>query len=71
MINFFPVAGIKDLIVTHVSNTLNSSIMFCKTSMAFENCYYKKLLNAKLITSKYGPLLLFLQRILTTPVNLY
>ena len=24
MINFFPVAGVKDLMVTHVSNTLNS-----------------------------------------------
>ena len=37
-------------------------ILFCKTWMATENCYYKKLLKAKLTTSKDVPSLLFLQR---------
>ena len=41
---FFPVAGLKQLMVTHVSKTLNAWILFCKTWMATENCYYKKLL---------------------------
>ena len=30
--------------VAHVSKTLNAWILFCKTGMATENCYYKKLL---------------------------
>ena len=62
MINLFLVAGVKHLIVTHLSNTVNAWIPFCKTWMATENCYYKKLLKAKLTTSKDIPLLLFLQR---------
>ena len=58
----FPVAGPQQLMVTHVCKTLNSWILFCKTCMATENCYYKKLLKARLITSKQVPSLLFLQR---------
>ena len=49
-------------LVTHLSNTLNAWILFWKTWMATENCYYKKLLKAKLTTSKDVPSLLFLQR---------
>ena len=62
MINLFLVAGVKHLIETHLSNTLNAWIPFCKTWMATENCYYKKLLKAKLTTSKDIPSVLFLQR---------
>ena len=62
MINLFLVAGVKHLMVTHLSNTLNAWILFCKTWMATENCYYKKLLKAKLTTSKDIASLLFLQR---------
>ena len=62
MINLFLVARVKHLMVTHLSNNLNAWILFCKTWMATENCYYKKLLKAKLTTSKDVPSLLFLQR---------
>ena len=48
--------------VTHLSNTLNVWILFCKTWMATKNCYYKKLLKPKLTTSKDVPSLFFLQR---------
>ena len=61
-INLFPVAGAKHLMVRHVSNILNAWILFCKTWMATENYYYKKLLKANLTTSKHVPSLLFLQR---------
>ena len=30
----------RQLMVTHVSKTLNAWILFCKTWMATENCYY-------------------------------
>ena len=56
MRNLFLVAGVKHLMVTHLSDTLNAWILFCKT------CYYKKLLKAKLTNSKDVPSLLFLQR---------
>ena len=62
MINLFLVAGVKHLMVTHLSNTLNTSILFSKTRMTTENCCYKKLLKAKLPTSKDVPSLLYLQR---------
>ena len=62
MINLFPVAGVKHLMVTHVRNTLNAWILFCKTWMTTKNCYYPKLLKAKLTTAKDVPSLLFLQR---------
>ena len=45
---FFPVAGLQQLMVTHVSKTLNAWILFWKTWMATENCYYKILLKPKL-----------------------
>ena len=50
--------------VTHVRNTLNAWILFCKTWMTTKNCYYPKLLKAKLTTTKDvpSPSLLFLQR---------
>ena len=48
MINLFLVAGVKHLMVTHLSNTLNAWILFCKTWMVTENCYYKKLLKDNL-----------------------
>ena len=64
MINLFPVSGVKHLMVTQVSNILN-------VLMGTENCYYKKLLKAKLTISKHVPLLLFLQRLRTTSVNLH
>ena len=41
--------------VTNVSNTLNTWILFCKTLVATENCYYKKLLKARLTTPKHVP----------------
>ena len=71
MINLFPVAGVKHLMVTRVSNTLNAWILLCKTWMGKENFYYKKLLKAKLTTSERVPLLLFLERLHTNSVNLY
>ena len=48
---FFPVAGLNQLMVTHVLKTLNAWILFCKTWMATENGYYKKLRKVKLIPS--------------------
>ena len=55
MINLFLVAGVKHRMAKHVSNTLNVWILFCKTWMTTENCYYKKLLKAQLTTSKDVP----------------
>ena len=43
---------IRQLIVTHVSKTLNVWILFCRTWMATENCYYQKLTKTNLIASK-------------------
>ena len=40
---------------TTVSKTLNAWILFYKTWMATENCYYKNLLKAKSIASKQVP----------------
>ena len=71
MINLFPVAGVKHLMVTRVSNTLNAWILLCKTWMGTEKFYYKKLLKAKVTASERVPLLLFLQRLHTNSVNLY
>ena len=51
IIYLFPVADVKHLIVTQVSNTCNAWILFSKTWMATENCYYKKLLKDKLTSS--------------------
>ena len=62
MINLFLVAGIRHLMVTQLINTLNALILFCKTWMATESCYYKKLLKAKLPTSKCVASLPYLQR---------
>ena len=62
MINLFLVAGIRHLMVTQLINTLNALILFCKTWMATESCYYKKLLKAKLPTSKGVASLPYLQR---------
>ena len=66
MMNLFPVAGVKHLMVTHVSNTLNvlqySEYNVLQNMNGTENCYYKTLLKAKLTISKHVPLLLFLQR---------
>ena len=52
MINLFLVAGVKHLMVTHLSNTLNTWILLRKTWMATENCFHEKLLKAKQTTSK-------------------
>ena len=59
---FYPVAGLQQLMVRQVRKTHNPNgwILFPKTWMATENCYYNKLLKAKLLTSKLVPLLLFL-----------
>ena len=46
MINLFPIAGVKHLIVTHVRNALDAWIPFCKTWMTSKNCYYKNLLKS-------------------------
>ena len=62
MINLFPVTFVKHLMVTHVRNTPNAWILFCKTWMTAKNCYYQKLLKAKLTTTKHVPSLIFLQR---------
>ena len=48
---FLQVARLQQLMVTRVSKTLNTWILFCKTWMVTENCYRKILLKAKLITS--------------------
>ena len=61
LINLFPVAGVKHLMVRHVINTLNAWILFYKTSIATENCNYNKLLKTKLTSAKHFPSLLFLQ----------
>ena len=62
MIKLFPFAWVKHMMVTQVSNAVNEWILFCKTWMATENCYYRKLLKVKLTTSKQVYSLLFLQR---------
>ena len=62
MTNLFLVAGVKHLMLRHLINTLNAWILFCKTWIATENCYYKKWLKAKLPTSRDVPSLLYLQR---------
>ena len=62
MVNLFLVAGVKHLMVSHLSNTLNARILFCKRWMATEHCYYNKLLKAKLTASKDVPSLLFQKR---------
>ena len=38
---FFPVAGLQQLTVTHVSKSLNVWILLWKTWMVTESCYYK------------------------------
>ena len=48
--------------ITHLRKTLDAQILFCKTGMETEHCYYKKFLKAKLITSRQVPSLLFLKR---------
>ena len=71
MINLFPVAVVKHLMVTHVSNTLNAWILLCKTWMATENCYYKKLVKGCLCNYLKGcSLATFSAKIRTTSVNL-
>ena len=62
MITFLPAAGVKHVIVTYVSNTVNAWIVLRKTWMATENCYYKKLLKDNLTTLKEVSWLHFLQR---------
>ena len=57
--SFVPVAGLQQLILTHVKKTLNARILSCKTSMTIENFYYKILPKAKLITSRYVEPLLY------------
>ena len=58
---FFPVAEPQQLMVTDIRKTLNTRVLFCKIWIATQKCY-KKLLKAKLITSKQVSSLLFQQR---------
>ena len=55
--------------VIHVSKTLNAWILFFKIWMATENSYYKKLLKASLITSRF--FVTFFAKIRAMSVNLY
>ena len=68
-ISFFPIAGLQQLMVRHVSKTLNAWILFCKTWMTTENCYYKILPKAKSITSSF--FVTFSAKIRTTSGHLY
>ena len=60
--SFFPVPGLQQLMITHLRKTLNACINT-------ENCYYKILLKAKLITSSL--FVTFSAKICTASVNLY
>ena len=54
---------------TRKQNSKCIYIWFCKTLMTTENCYYKKLLKAHLITA--SSLVTFSAKIRTISVNLY